>query len=319
MTGPVEPSRPEQEPEDRPDDPRPAGSGEPARPQPTPYVSPTRPAATGWPGRPEAPRPGSIPTTPAGPPRGPQPGPSTPAGGWTTRPVTPPGPSARPEQRDQPRPDATEERPEERPEPRTEAPRPVAGPTSAPPLRTEAPPPVRPPVPTGVPPRPSPLPPPRTTGSAPRAAAATGVAGSLGTTTVVPENPRRPAPRPVNRTSAGARGRRAKLAVKRVDPWSVFVTSLVLSLMLAISTIVAAFVLYLLLDALGVPSSINDELKPFTDNDHLLTKGTFVGIAALIAAANVVLLTLLATIGAMLYNLVSTFTGGLELTLAERD
>jgi hypothetical protein len=138
----------------------------------------------------------------------------------------------------------------------------------------------------------------------------------------VPENVRRPAPRPVAR-SATARGpgtrRRAKLTVKRLDPWSVFVTSLALSLLLAVVTIVAAFLLYAILSALGVPKSINNNIGDITKNPDLLTRGKFVGIAALIAGANVLFLTALATIGAMLYNLVASFTGGLELTLSERD
>jgi hypothetical protein len=107
--------------------------------------------------------------------------------------------------------------------------------------------------------------------------------------------------------------------VKRLDPWSVFVTSLVLSLMLGLITIVAAFVLWGILSALGVPDSINDNIGTIEQNAHLLTRGKFIGIATLIAGANVLLLTALATIGSMLYNLVATFTGGLELTLAERD
>jgi hypothetical protein len=107
--------------------------------------------------------------------------------------------------------------------------------------------------------------------------------------------------------------------VKRLDPWSVFVTSLVLSLLLAVVTIVAAFLLYAILSGLGVPKSVNNNIGDITKNPDLLTRGKFVGIAALIAGANVLFLTALATIGAMLYNLVATFTGGLEVTLAERD
>jgi hypothetical protein len=148
------------------------------------------------------------------------------------------------------------------------------------------------------------------------------VAGSLAGTTVVPEKVRRPAPRPVSRPGP-ARGpasrRRAKLAVKRLDPWSVFVTSLLLSLMLAVVTIVAAFLLYAVLSGLGVPKSINNNIGDITKEPNLLTQGKFVGIAALIAGANVLFLTALATLGSMLYNLVATFTGGLEVTLAERD
>lgn len=248
MTGPVEPSRPEDEPDSR-------GAVPPSE----------HPAATGWPGRPDAKRsPGSVTSAPTAPPAAPA---STPSGsGWTS--------SAGGE-------------------------------------------PVRPAVPPGVPPRPSPLPPPRTThSSVPEPDAS--VSGSLGAATVVPDRARRPAPRPGGRPAA-ARGRRAKLAVKRLDPWSVFVTSLVLSLLLGIVTIVAAFVLYAVLAGLGVPASINHNIGTITDSSNLVTRGKFVGIGALIAGANVVLLTALATIGSMLYNLVATFTGGVELTLAERD
>ncbi|MCU1622360.1 MAG: Transrane domain of unknown function [Frankiales bacterium] len=248
MTGPVEPSRPEDEPDSR-------GAVPPSE----------HPAATGWPGRPDAKRsPGSVTSAPTAPPAAPA---STPSGsGWTS--------SAGGE-------------------------------------------PVRPAVPPGVPPRPSPLPPPRTTHSSVSEPDAS-VSGSLGAATVVPDRARRPAPRPGGRPAA-ARGRRAKLAVKRLDPWSVFVTSLVLSLLLGIVTIVAAFVLYAVLAGLGVPASINHNIGTITDSSNLVTRGKFVGIGALIAGANVVLLTALATIGSMLYNLVATFTGGVELTLAERD
>ena len=248
MTGPVEPSRPEDEPD----------SSGPVQPS-------EHPAVTGWPGRPDAKRsPGSVTSAPAAPPAAPA---STPSGsGWTSSAVGEP---------------------------------------------------VRPAVPPGVPPRPSPLPPPRTTGSSVPEPDAS-VSGSLGAATVVPDRARRPAPRPGGRPAA-ARGRRAKLAVKRLDPWSVFVTSLVLSLLLGIVTIVAAFVLYAVLAGLGVPASINHNIGTITDSSNLVTRGKFVGIGALIAGANVVLLTALATIGSMLYNLVATFTGGVELTLAERD
>jgi len=107
--------------------------------------------------------------------------------------------------------------------------------------------------------------------------------------------------------------------VRRFDPWSVFVVSLLLSLCLAVVTIVAAFVLYVVLSALGVPDSVNQAVSDVNGSGPLLTKGRFIGIGALVAAANVVLITALATLGAMLYNVCATFTGGVEITLAERE
>ncbi|HUR13532.1 MAG TPA: DUF3566 domain-containing protein [Mycobacteriales bacterium] len=115
------------------------------------------------------------------------------------------------------------------------------------------------------------------------------------------------------------RGRRARLAVRRVDPWSAFVITLLLSLLLAVVTIVASWALYALLSALGVPDSVNEAVTEVNGGGPLLTQGRFIGIGALVAAANVVLLTALATLGALLYNICASFTGGLELTLAERE
>lgn len=107
--------------------------------------------------------------------------------------------------------------------------------------------------------------------------------------------------------------------MRRLDPWSVFVTSLLLSLFLAVVTIVAAFVLYAALDNLGVPKSINKTASDVQGGADVLTRGRFMGGAALLAAIDVVLLTAFATLGALLYNVCATFTGGLEVTLAERD
>ena len=98
-----------------------------------------------------------------------------------------------------------------------------------------------------------------------------------------------------------------------------FVVSLLMSLFLAVVTIVAALVLYAVLAALGVPESINKAVTDVNGNGPLLTKGRFVGFGALIAAANVVLLTCLGTLSALIYNICATFTGGIELTLAERE
>jgi len=163
----------------------------------------------------------------------------------------------------------------------------------------------------GVPARPTPLPPPRRQDSVPPG----------GTGTVVPERGARPAPprAPLTRPATPVRGRRARLTLKRLDPWSVFVTTLLLSLFVAVMTIVASVVLFVVLDALGVPERVNEAVTDVNGSGPLLTMGRFVGFGSLIAAANVVLMTLLATVLSMLYNLSTALTGGLEVTLSERD
>ncbi|MCW2680966.1 MAG: hypothetical protein JWM62_2367, partial [Frankiales bacterium] len=119
------------------------------------------------------------------------------------------------------------------------------------------------------------------------------------------------------------RTRRARLSLRRIDPWSVFVFSLVAAVFLGVALIVAVAVLYAVLGSLGVTSSLNQLFAEVTGGnattEPLFTGGRIIGGATVLAAVNVVLLTLLATLGALLYNVCSSFTGGLELTFGERD
>lgn len=134
---------------------------------------------------------------------------------------------------------------------------------------------------------------------------------------VRPPAPARPGAGGTSRPAG--RGRRAQLSLRRIDPRSAFVLSLLLSLFLALVTIVAAFVLYSALGSLGVPASINTAIAEVRGGGPVLTSSRFVGGAALLAAVNVVLITVLSTLGALLYNVCASFTGGIAVTLTERE
>ncbi len=128
-------------------------------------------------------------------------------------------------------------------------------------------------------------------------------------------DPRGAGPRPAAR-------RRTRLGLVRVDPWSVFVLSLLVSLFLGIVLLVAVGVLYSVLDSLGVLDSLNTfarDLQVIGPGQSVVTLSRVLGIAAVLAAVDVVLLTVLATLSAFLYNLCASITGGLEVVLAERD
>jgi len=102
--------------------------------------------------------------------------------------------------------------------------------------------------------------------------------------------------------------------------------SFMVSLVLFIVMIVAASVLYLALDTMGVFASINNtlgELIPAAGGDadtgFRITARGVLGTAALLGGINVVLFTALATLGAFIYNICADLVGGIEITLAERD
>ena len=130
-------------------------------------------------------------------------------------------------------------------------------------------------------------------------------------------------------SQAAARGpRRARLRLKRVDPWSVMKFSFAVSIVLFIVMVVATTVLYIALDAMGVFDTVNDMLQMLmgtnadtdspTQGFRITAKGV-IGAAALLGVVNMVLFTALATLGSFIYNVCADLVGGVEVTLAERD
>ncbi|THV26749.1 DUF3566 domain-containing protein [Glycomyces paridis] len=133
-------------------------------------------------------------------------------------------------------------------------------------------------------------------------------------------------------SQATARGpRRARLRLKRIDPWSVMKFSFAVSIVLFIVMVVATTVLYIALDAMGVFDTVNDMLQMLmgtTANgeaagaasaDFRITAKGVIGASALLGVVNMVLFTALATLGSFIYNVCADLVGGVEVTLAERD
>ena len=113
--------------------------------------------------------------------------------------------------------------------------------------------------------------------------------------------------------------------VTRVDPWSVMKLSFLVSVALAIVVVVAAFVLWQVLDGMGVFDSVSRIVNQVTRGEEGggIVIEDYVGLrqvvtyTALLSAVNVVLITALATLGAFLYNACARLVGGLQVTLAE--
>ncbi len=135
-----------------------------------------------------------------------------------------------------------------------------------------------------------------------------------------------PAGAPAARPDDGPRlVRQAKLRLVQIEPWSVMKAAFLLSVAVGIVTVVAVGIVWSVLGAAGLWDSVNSIVRdsigtnsgtPFEIQKYLGTS-RILGFTMIVAVADVVLITAIATLAAFLYNLAATLVGGVEVTFAE--
>jgi hypothetical protein len=130
------------------------------------------------------------------------------------------------------------------------------------------------------------------------------------------------------KTSSRPQTRKARLRLSRIDPWSVMKTAFLLSIAFGIVTWVAVFIVWSAIGAAGVFDNINNTVREVLGNQEgtdpfqietYINTGKVMGFTTLLACADVLIITALATLGSFLYNIAATLLGGLEVTLASED
>jgi hypothetical protein len=121
-----------------------------------------------------------------------------------------------------------------------------------------------------------------------------------------------------------AKVRRARLLISKVDPWSVLKMAFLLSVALGIVTVVAAIVLWTVLDLTGIFDQVDSLLGTLAGSEgggfelkKVASLGQVASFATIIAVVNVVLLTALSMLSAVLYNISATLVGGIGVTLTD--
>ena len=130
------------------------------------------------------------------------------------------------------------------------------------------------------------------------------------------------AARPAARKAKGPR--RVRLAVARVDPWSVMKMSFLLSVAIGIAGVILTAVLWMILSTMNVFTDIEGVLQslqtttsdPFSIKDYV-GFGRVVSLSIVIGVIDIILLTAIATVTAFLYNICSALVGGVQLTLTD--
>ena len=118
--------------------------------------------------------------------------------------------------------------------------------------------------------------------------------------------------------------RRVRLAVARVDPWSVMKMSFLLSVAAGIAGVVLTAVLWMILSTMNVFNDVEGVLQslqtttsnPFSIKDYV-GFGRVVSLSIVIGVIDVILMTAIATVFAFLYNICSALVGGVQLTLTD--
>lgn len=138
--------------------------------------------------------------------------------------------------------------------------------------------------------------------------------------------PTRPPTKPASASNAPRRRgpRRVRLAIARVDPWSIMKMSFLLSVAAGIAGVVLTAVLWMILSTMNVFTDIDGVLaslqtsttNPFSIMDYV-GFGRVVSLSIVIGVIDVILLTAVSTVLAFLYNICSALVGGVQVTLTD--
>ena len=117
-------------------------------------------------------------------------------------------------------------------------------------------------------------------------------------------------------------GRRVKLTLSQLDPWSVMKLSFLVAIAFGIALVVAVALLWQIVDAIGLWDQINQIGTDFNSGKPLPFLEYFefskmLSYSVIVAVLNVVIITALGTLFAFLYNIVASLLGGLKVTLTD--
>jgi nitrogen fixation-related uncharacterized protein len=175
-------------------------------------------------------------------------------------------------------------------------------------------------------------------GSSPDAGAASAPRDRTATQAAAPAGPRpaareqapgqAPAQAPGQATSqaageAAGAPRKVRLTVAHLNPWSVAKLTFLLSVALGIVLVVVVALLWSVVNGMGVFSDLDGVIRDVVGKESTFDLMDYVGLSRVLsvtitlAVLDVILITVISTLAAVLYNLASSLVGGLRLTLSD--
>ena len=125
-------------------------------------------------------------------------------------------------------------------------------------------------------------------------------------------------PQPVQAQVCPAR--RMNLSITRVDPWSVTKMAFMLSIAGAIIQLVAVTLIWFIVDAVGLFDVVNElgtRISSSFNLTDILSLPRVIGAITILSVFEIVIICVMAAIGALLYNVSSRLVGGIHVTLGD--
>ena len=116
------------------------------------------------------------------------------------------------------------------------------------------------------------------------------------------------------KSSSKTSAKQVRLRLVYVDFWSAVKLSFLAAVALAIVTVVATFLVYMVLQTTGMITRLDDLFKAFDDNFTLsdyINLPQVMAFAAIVAILNLIVVTVMGAVVAGVYNLMVKVTGGL--------
>lgn len=146
---------------------------------------------------------------------------------------------------------------------------------------------------------------------------ASGTATTAGNPT--PQGTARPAAR-------GDEPRKVRLTLSRIDPFSVMKITFLLSVAVTIAAVMVVSALWLMLQGMGVFDTINKTLNELAQSTtqnaqinilEILSFGRVLSLTIVLGVADIILVTAMATLSAVIYNICAALVGGVSHTFTD--
>lgn len=108
------------------------------------------------------------------------------------------------------------------------------------------------------------------------------------------------------------------VVITRISPVSAFKTALSLSLIGLAAWVICVALLYLGMQVVGVWDNVNEVIGG-VGGSQIVTFGLVLSVAALMGAITSIIVTVLAPLGAIIYNSIVDLFGGLAITYREEN